>query len=436
MHTRLGILAIILKLVQGLGGFALTPLIICKLTQDEQGYYYTFLSLIALQVFAEMGLTGVLMQNVAHVAVHLSLQKNGKYFSWYGEEAYKKKLASIIRFSVKWYSVASIFAVLALVGLGFVFFNKISSNFEYNVNWKYPWIVLSIMTGFSVFSLGLMAVLEGFGLIEKSILLRLVASLLGFLLSAMALFFGFGLWAPVANMVCVPMVLIIGGILFLRPQIQACLKTAQVSKFDWKKEIWPLQWKTAISWIAGWFIFQSMTPAIMKFEGPLYAGKFGLALQITNGILGISCAWAQIRLPVWGRMVSSCKWNDLKKDFRTTSFYAITTSLLLSTCFLLLYNFFCIYQQNLIAKLPSKVIIYSLVSASIINVWVYLISGYLRAFKTEPFVKSSLLFASLMILLISICTQNTSRNLAISYLLLTLVVGGLYGSIKWLKNHK
>ena len=49
------------------------------LSPEEQGYYYTFGSIVALQVFFELGLTGIITQFVAHEASHLSW--NGREFS-------------------------------------------------------------------------------------------------------------------------------------------------------------------------------------------------------------------------------------------------------------------------------------------------------------------------------------------------------------------
>ena len=43
------------------------------LTLELQGYFYTFYSLIALQVFAEMGLTSVVVQFASHECAHLTV---------------------------------------------------------------------------------------------------------------------------------------------------------------------------------------------------------------------------------------------------------------------------------------------------------------------------------------------------------------------------
>lgn len=50
------------------------------------------------------------------------------------------------------------------------------------------------------------------------------------------------------------------------------------------KEIFPYQWKIAISWISGYFIFQTFTPVLFATEGAIVAGQMGMTLQALNAI--------------------------------------------------------------------------------------------------------------------------------------------------------
>lgn len=86
------------------------------LSGEEQGFYYTFGSILAIQVFFELGFTGIMTQYVAHEAVHL--KQSGSFF-YEGEERYKSRLAYLIRFCFKWYSLVAIafFVVVNIVGV-------------------------------------------------------------------------------------------------------------------------------------------------------------------------------------------------------------------------------------------------------------------------------------------------------------------------------
>ena len=61
------------RVIQGFTGVASVFFITSFLTGVEQGFYYTFGSILALQVFFELGLTGIMTQYVAHEVSHLQL---------------------------------------------------------------------------------------------------------------------------------------------------------------------------------------------------------------------------------------------------------------------------------------------------------------------------------------------------------------------------
>jgi O-antigen/teichoic acid export membrane protein len=54
------------RVIQGGGGLISIFFIASYLTKQEQGYYYTFGSILAIQVFFELGLSGIITQFVAH----------------------------------------------------------------------------------------------------------------------------------------------------------------------------------------------------------------------------------------------------------------------------------------------------------------------------------------------------------------------------------
>src|SRR5262249_21228713 len=74
------------------------------LSAEEQGYFYTFNSLVALSVFFELGLSYVLMQAAAHESAHLAWTAGGALA---GAPAHLSRLAAILRKGVRWYLVAA-----------------------------------------------------------------------------------------------------------------------------------------------------------------------------------------------------------------------------------------------------------------------------------------------------------------------------------------
>jgi O-antigen/teichoic acid export membrane protein len=54
------------RIIQAFGSFVSLYLIALYLTKEEQGFYYTFGSILAIQVFFELGLNGIITQYAAH----------------------------------------------------------------------------------------------------------------------------------------------------------------------------------------------------------------------------------------------------------------------------------------------------------------------------------------------------------------------------------
>src|SRR5665647_2797816 len=87
--------------ILGAFGSVVSVILVVKyLTGVEQGFYYTFGSIAAIQVFFELGLNGIITQYVAHEASNLKWESDNNLV---GESKYMSRLSSLLHFSVKWY---------------------------------------------------------------------------------------------------------------------------------------------------------------------------------------------------------------------------------------------------------------------------------------------------------------------------------------------
>ena len=69
------------RLLQVVGSLANIFLISRHLSKEEQGFYYTFGSIVGIQIFFELGLNSILIQFVAHEKAQLTLNENYEFFS-------------------------------------------------------------------------------------------------------------------------------------------------------------------------------------------------------------------------------------------------------------------------------------------------------------------------------------------------------------------
>ena len=71
-------------------------------TPEIQGFWYTFGSISALSIFADLGFTTIVCQFAAHEFAFIGFDKN---FNITGTLEYHERLASLFRFIIKWMSL-------------------------------------------------------------------------------------------------------------------------------------------------------------------------------------------------------------------------------------------------------------------------------------------------------------------------------------------
>ena len=77
----------------GLAGLVTVALIARFLSPAEQGYYFTFGSLVAMQLVFELGFSVVILQLATHECAHLTLGRDGRVA---GDGIAQARLASIL----------------------------------------------------------------------------------------------------------------------------------------------------------------------------------------------------------------------------------------------------------------------------------------------------------------------------------------------------
>ena len=420
------------KAVQALGWLIAIPLVTTCLTAAEQGFYYTFASLVALQIFVELGMSGVLVQILSHSIVGIELPKV-KGRDWGGNKFNLGHLSLVVRFANQWYLCAGATVAIGLCIVGQYFLTSVNSKEAVPISWFWPWVVLAVATGAAMWNIGRLAVLEGLGFISLATKIRLVSSIGGLATLLLSLHLGFGLWSialqSIASVASAFILIHLGAGWY----IQKLKKFQKCGRFSWRQEAWSFQWQTAISAACGWFIFHAMTPALFKSVGPVEAGKFGLGMQIAMGIQTLSMVWIQVRSPGWGKLVASQDWDGLEQDWFRAQRKAIIFSVIAS---ILLFLPFMVAEKNDWIdgdRIPNIYVLIPLTLVSMCNVWIFGIATYLRSFKKEPFLMISIFGAFLMGFIVTNDSLLTPQRLAWAYTVMTIIVGGGLGTLVWLR---
>ncbi len=385
------------RIVAALTGVLSVFFITTFLTKVEQGFYYTFGSIVALQVFFELGLTGIMTQYVAHEASHLTLNEDGFYE---GEDVYKSRLASLVRFCAKWYAVLATICFVFLIIVGLVFFNKYGTEHA-GVSWQSPWALICIGTAIKIFQSPFNSILMGLGKVKEMSKVSFLQSILLPLVTWSALVCGFKLYVlGVGYLASV----LLWQLFVRKAKLDIILinlwKSNITESVSYWREIFPYQWKIALSWVSGYFIFQLFNPVLFATEGAVIAGQMGMTLQALNAIQAFSMSWLNTKVPLYSKLIALKDYVQLDKIFNRTLHQMV------SVCVMLLATFFVViwilnvtqfsFGGNVLADrfldyFPMLLLMIPVVIRQYVNSW----ATYLRCHKQEPFLWYSL-FGGLM----------------------------------------
>ncbi len=413
-----------------------TVLLIARyLSPSEQGYYYTFFSLVALQIVFELGFSFVILQLAAHERTHLTFFETGKVE---GDPVAHARMASVLQKAVRWYSVAASLMAATLLPAGMYFF---STHVQRGgpVAWRAPWSVLVLAAAITFQIDPVLSFLEGCGYIADIARLRLLQSVLGALLSWTVMLTHHGLFSP--GMMILGQATV--GVAFLftprRRRFLGGLLRYHVGEHfvGWRREIWPFQWRIALSWLCGYFIFQLFTPVLFAFQGAVAAGQMGMSLTISSGIGSIAIAWMSTKAAVYGNLVARGEIAQLDKSFfRTLRQSTVLLVVGASLFFVLLLVAGPRFPKLSARILPPKVFLL-LLFTTVMNHIVFCEALYLRAHKREPFLKVTVLGS----ILLSASTLLLGRYLgaaavAAGYFGITLLYGLPSGTYVFLTKRR
>ena len=294
-----------------------TVLLIARfLTPSEQGYYYTFSSLVALQIVFELGFSFVVLQLAAHERAELTFCAGGRIE---GNAISHSRLASILQKSIRWYSAAALLMGATLLPAGLLFFGT-HQHIGAVVAWKSQWCLLVIAVVFTFQIDPIFSFLEGCGFISQVARMRMVQAILGSSLAWIAIVTHHGLFSPA--MIIVGQA--VAGIAFLLTGERRLLlkkllaHSTDVHYVGWRQEIWPFQWKIALSWICGYFIFQLFNPVLFAYQGAVAAGQMGMSLSISGSIGAVAISWMGTKASPFGAMIARREFAQLDKLFFRT----------------------------------------------------------------------------------------------------------------------
>lgn len=383
------------RVVAGVTGVVSVFFITTFLTGVEQGYYFTFGSILAMQFFLELGFSFVMTQFVAHEVSHLTLNDENKYI---GDERCLSRLASLVHICFKWYLILSVVILAFLLVVGNFYFNKYGSNHS-EVEWVVPWFLICLGTAIKTFQSPFSSIYMGLGKVKEMSKIGFYQQLIIPLATWIGLICGLKLYVVGIGYL---LSVIIWQIYVIKVGLQdITYKLWQVKlteKISYIKEIFPYHWKIAVSSISGYFIFQLFNPVLFATEGPVVAGQMGLTLSALSSIQGFSISWLNTKIPLFSKLIALKDYIQLDSIFNQTVKQMTLICLLLLVLFFVMIGVLDITQLRLggnvlanrfLPYIPMFLLMITVYLQQYTNSW----ATYLRCHKEEPFMIMSIIGA-------------------------------------------
>ncbi len=381
------------KLFSGLVTMIVIPL---YLTNEVQGYWFTIMSLAALVMLADLGFSTIITQFAAHEFAFLRI--DGKEISGSGQHL--NRLATFFVFSAKW-ALGILLIVFPIISvIGFLFLSQKNGT----VNWVLPWFVYLLGAGLTFFNNSLLCFFEGCNLVGPIQRIRVIISTITFLSMWIGLVLNLSLHALSISL----LLSALAGLFIVwrgfGHHIRVFLDISKRYAYSWKDKFINLQWRFAVSWASGYFIFQMYTPVMFHFYGPVEAGKVGLSITLWMAVFSISNSWIYAIIPKLNIHISQKSWKELDALFYRHLLFASMTFLMGALAVFVVISVFR-GRLDILARLSDNTTLLLLGIAWFLQIIVNSLAVYLRSHKKEPLMLPSLITAVYIVLSTMLCAK-------------------------------
>jgi hypothetical protein len=356
------------------------------LTQEHQGFWFTFMSISALSVFADLGFNNIVMQFSAHESAFVQY-KDGLFE---GDEENVQRLSSLFRFVCKWIITVSSVSFPVIFIIGFVIFIQK----EDASSWVVPWVLYLAGSALNFISTSILSFFEGCHKLAEVQRIRFFSGVTLSIMLLSFLYFHFELYALALSMLLNSLFIFTMIIVYFGSQIRTLLRIPLTVIHDWKKEILGLFWRYAVSWGSGYLIFQIYTPLMFQAYGSVLAGKVGITIALWSTMYNISNIWIYTATPKINRCVAKKEWHAMDRLFRKNITLSSVTYLM-GVCSLSMIVIFLSGRLTAFDKVVERflpIIPFMFLGAGwFFQVIVNGLAVYLRSHKQEPLMGMSVL---------------------------------------------
>lgn len=399
-----------------IGSFGVTSLLM-PITVDEVelGVYFVFLNLVAAQLLFELGLSQALLQVASHVE-DLTLPNINGLLRWLSA-TYRKIAYKFLFFSI-------------IFGASYLYF-FIPFDYQYVI---VLWAIIAVSISINLAISYKFTLIEAQGHVSLASKGRLVSLLFSSLVTWILLYFNFGLLSVTISYGVMSLVAIIW--LDKNYSLSNGDSFSSSDKSIFIEEIKGIQHKFALSYIGGYLSFNAVIPIVFALNGPIDAGKVGLALAIFSSVTLLASSFVAAKNQYFARMIALQDFPNLNLAFKKCIALTFTLGI-----FLIFAAFLGIYALDFFGMEFTKKIIdfnflMAIALASLANALTYSLAIYVRAHKVEPFVILSCINALGTLTFVSLGAHFGAGWAAMGYSFLSIFVALPFTFIIFIRYYK
>lgn len=350
-----------------------------ELSPEVMSFYFSFLSLIAMQQLLEMGLGFTVKQFIAH-AYHEDDN------TWSSISIMKIK--AYYKFSMIWFLVLAIFIVIVVGLFGAWFFSSYSGD----IAWEYPWLALVLSTGLTTLVTPVQFLVEGCQKQIEYYKARLISGVINAIVICFSLLSGLGLYSLSLSVIFSNLALYF----ILRYEIMSILVVFNKNKIESNApsvkdtffEMWPMLSKMSLTWCTGYFFWNSFNLLAFKFLSTEMSGKFGFTLLLARSGFAIAESVVASQSTLYSQSISKGDIQKAKHDFNKSmiaSLFILFSGYSIFVVGFYIYPQFYMFEKVLNVESTIQIFIYFFLLLPVL-----LQANFCRCFKDEPYVNLSL----------------------------------------------
>jgi len=352
------------KLISIIGGPLTILFVSSELSNEELGFYYVFLSLVATRQFFEMGMSNVLKQYYSHNASEIKCK--------FREEIYS--------FSIYWYSLVAILFSIFGVFLGWVNFQS----YDGEINWEMPYYFLMITSALQLIRMIVTTYMDGNQFQEKLHKIEIVTSLVQMLSLWFCLKSSFGLYSIALSQI-VSIIVFFLVINFFSNWERPKYKESDFNSLRVTfRKVWPLLHKVTLVSFFSFLYWNAFNLIAFNVLGAVEAGVIGLSFSMARTGLNLATTLTSSQVTLVSKYISEFKIEYALKLYSKQFIQSLILAFTGYFSFILLYDLypeFYFFEKVLGFYDFIFLCIYFCIVVVLAN-----INTFVRCFKIEPFV--------------------------------------------------